>query len=884
MAITYRNGATGTKTTTSGTTVTVTYSSAGNSQLFCVVAVAGNTTVSSVTDSAGNAWHLVGALNNGTGTRCELWKTDKVNASAVTSVTVTMSATGTRVAAAVEEYTNVAFVDPGVTGTGSTSPITTGATAVDESADFLFMGGSLAANNTFTAQNGNLRHQVGVTSGHVVSIDNTGAASLTDSATMTAASWAIVKADVKALAVTVDNNGPNWNDAFAKLLTGQINLTLSDDNSSNWNDSIKEGFGLQIPDVIGSGYGTAPFGTDPYGGQLYLQDSATVQLGGGAGALTEVLSDSMSMSDRLGIGYGSRVSDQIVLSDGTIVGYGAATSDQMTIVDVIKSGFGLIAADQDTSWADTPFGIGFGFTEQLVLSDKIGAGFGLGTSETLTFSDSTLASYGLIISDSINNWNETVSISVILFESLSDNLSNWLDSLIVGYGNIFNEQITIVDVVASTFGLITADSISNWSDTPFGLGFGFTEQLILVDATKLLFIFDVVVAETITLSDSVVSGYGLTVTEVITTSDSTLVGYGVTVSDNDNFWNDSFSFNAGQPGISLGLTDQLVMADSVAIGYGLGSAEQLTITDAAVAGYGITISDQLTLTDSFVIAAGRLLALSDSFPAFSDSLAIGYGLGPSEQLTITDGTRSTYGLIVSDNLNFWQDVFQYSGIGTPISINLSDQLSMSDGQLLVFNFLSSQSDVMAMIDLILPSMSFEIKTADQVTTWLDAANFLFEFRVAVGENLNLWNEFIQQLQLLNLAIQDSDNSWTDELIGNLSYLVNLSDDGSSNWKDLVFAGSMFSLVEVLADDAGANWLDQIVTAIGTGIGPVSVNSITVTTEVLANSITVTPEVSVAGITADPEVSVVGITVNLEVSAADITVDPEVSVETIEVIY
>lgn len=1225
MAITHIGGATGTKTTTSGTTISVTYSSAGGNQLFCAIAVAGNTTVNSVTDSAGNAWHLVAALNNGTGVRCELWKTDKTNPVAITSATVTLASTGTRAAAALEEYSNVAFAGASGTNTGSTSPITSGVQTVAESADFLFMAGALAANNTFTQQNGTIENQVGVTAGHVVAIDNTGNTSLTDSATMTAANWAVVFITARALTVTADDNSSNWNDTsisqigliiaddnsinwndvvnipilisltdsnntnwndtFSKAIP--LVLTLSDDDSSNWNDAkiLVLGMAIPIQDFTGNGafsdnfdradntsIGTGssvlwltnspdftgfivssntaaipsgssgeaiaistwisnPLGTFPpfnvyqswdqfsraqllnianltsqyvvtrnakflsqqqgylFGwsssvnsGNYYLayvdSSGTATTLGttsiapqindiirifsyatgadsnhircyvngvlvievddtnitndairqGGAGirastassatqsafdnwtggpisslvgdwtvsslslALTLTDDNSVNWNDSDAIFFGLRLSlsdteisnwnDNLVFSESLQISL-PLSDDANNWGEAIATTYGLIITDNgygqgaygQIAYGDTTYlqdaavvqlttssVLTENLTDQMSMSDSLLAGFGLATNETLTFLDNATSGYGLITADDLNNWNESITTATVLLESLSDSLNNWLDSLTVGYGNIFSDQLTIIDVVGSTFGLITSDNLNNWSDTPFGIGFGFTDQLILADAVQLTFTFGIGVAETITLLDSLVFGYGLTVAETFTIIDSALIGYGFIISDNDNFWlddfqfnagqpelqelasdaltmsdslaigygniisdqvtitdfsqtgfglaiseqetltdafaakenlllsfietisftdaqtigyglqvtdssnfwNDLFNFNAGQPGIQLDVSDQLILDDAFAIGFGLGTSEQLIISDAAISEYGLKISDQEILSDSSEIVFGKLVSVSDSFLAFSDAFRVGFGLGITEQLLFSDSAGATYGFVISDSLNFWQDAFTYSGVGTPLLIALSDQIIMADAEALTLGLLSSQSDSMTITDLLLPSMSFGVKTADQFTL-ADTINVLIDFGIPIGENLNFWNDFIQLQYSFDLSIQDFNTNWLDELEANFVHLLQLADDGSADWQDFVFAGSLFPIEEVLEDGETNNWADALNSAFAQGIGPVTARNISISWQVVASAITVLPRVTVGPntVTVSPRVTAESITTGMQ---------------------
>lgn len=530
--------------------------------------------------------------------------------------------------------------------------------------------------------------------------------------------------------------------------------------------------------------------------------------------------------------------DQLPMTDFVIAGYGAATSDSFVIVDIIGSEFGITVVDGGgygvEGWGIDPYGGSWFWADAVVLSETTG-GLTEVLSDLVVMSDSSSLGYGLQVSDNDNFWADNFQFNAgqpVIQLALADQLV-LSDSLAIGYGDTLSEQVVITDFLQSGFGLAAR------------------EQLILSDA------FQGVEVELL--------GF----TETIAFSDSQIVGYGIEITDSSNFWNDLFNFNAGQPGIELNLSDDLVLADALAIGYGLGNNEQLTITDVTTAGYGIGIFDQITISDNVVVAAGVLLAVSDSFPAFSDLLRIGYGLGPSEQLTIIDAASATYGLIISDSLNFWADTFDYSGVGTPLSLTLADQIVLFDSEQVSLNFVVLASDQSALTDLLIPNMVFQVDSADTLALWLDVLQALVEFRVKIGENLNLWNDLLELLQLLSLAVQDrEDSNWVEELQAQLVYLLSLTEDASNNWQDSVFAGSAFVLTEILADDAGANWLDQFLTLIGIGIGPLSVRSIQVLLKVIteqpirvllrvavgANTVTISPRVSVGLITTDPSLA------------------------------
>lgn len=191
MAISFQTSATGTKATT-GTTFTIALSSTAGDQIIVVItSLQSANFVSGITDGGGNSYHRVSSVAQA-GTTTEVWATPSHPAASGT-LTVTVNASGFRVASVAASYRGVDVIDVVGTGTGSTSPLTSGSTALRDVSSWLLTGGGMAAANAFTAQNGSLRNQITVTGNSVVLIDSNGAASpVTDSATMTAAAWGVV--------------------------------------------------------------------------------------------------------------------------------------------------------------------------------------------------------------------------------------------------------------------------------------------------------------------------------------------------------------------------------------------------------------------------------------------------------------------------------------------------------------------------------------------------------------------------------------------------------------------------------------------------------------------------------------------------------------------
>lgn len=225
MAIGYQTSATDSKPTSGQTLSIVLNSTAGDLVVIGIVVI--STTVSSITDGGGNTYRKVGSTTNGT-IDVELWMTDSVVPAGSGTITVTLVADGVGQAGAVAaSYRNVAFAGTVAgTATGATSPVTSGSRSLVESGDYLLMFAGVATNQTFVAQNGSIRNQEAGSGQSSVFIDNTGAASVTDSATMTNTNWATVFFTLRT--ITTTDALPAMTDSLTSLKTVWLQQQVSD--------------------------------------------------------------------------------------------------------------------------------------------------------------------------------------------------------------------------------------------------------------------------------------------------------------------------------------------------------------------------------------------------------------------------------------------------------------------------------------------------------------------------------------------------------------------------------------------------------------------------------------------------------------------------------
>jgi hypothetical protein len=211
MAISFQVTATGVKAT-GGTTFTIALTSTSGDMIVVAISYPSNgISVSSVHDvnNPTTSYYKVGTVPNGTSVTTEIWATKSSSPLATGgTITVTVSGTGTRCSGVAVSYRGVGTQRSSTTTTGTTSPVTTGSIALQQSGGWLVAAFGEAAANAFAAQNGQLRNQITTTGSGVCLIDSNAAASpVTDSATFTAATWSGLYFELEPL-MLYDNYNP----------------------------------------------------------------------------------------------------------------------------------------------------------------------------------------------------------------------------------------------------------------------------------------------------------------------------------------------------------------------------------------------------------------------------------------------------------------------------------------------------------------------------------------------------------------------------------------------------------------------------------------------------------------------------------------------------
>lgn len=458
--------------------------------------------------------------------------------------------------------------------------------------------------------------------------------------------------------------------------------------------------------------------------------------------LTENLSDTMTMSEGVILGYGGAITETLTINDSMILGYGLIIpGDQMVMSDgtIVVLGLNEIFAETMTM-SDSLAGIGYGnsIVDQLIMSDSAILGYGAGITETLTISDQLGLGYGFIIADQMTMSDAVVEqLSIAL--NVSDNEGpNWADALGVGYGNAETDTLTMSD----------------------SLGVGYGEGVL---------------TETMTISDAMSLGYGLLIADQMTMSDSEVIVLGETLNISEQL---VISDTMGL-GYGLSIADQLSMSDAVVIGFGEGITETMTITDFMGLGYGLLIADQMVMSDNFAfnLSTGGLLTenLSDTL-TMSDALTVGYGNQMVESLDFIDAMSFGYGDIIHD------------------------QMTMSDSTSIVLQMDLTFSDTMTMSDATTFIDGMLIQIADATPGMLDALNSLYVYLLQCSDAGQMQD---QLMTCYGLIIGTESMSMVDSLNENLilPLTLALADDGEANWMEAVILTHAFAPGNVVLGSA-----------------------------------------------------------------------------------
>jgi hypothetical protein len=263
-----------------------------------------------------------------------------------------------------------------------------------------------------------------------------------------------------------------WQEFFAQPYLG----VFAESNADQWQDSLAGlmAYFMPLSDVMA------------------LTDSFTLPL-------WQVSSDTLTMADGLGVGYGQGVVEALNLSDSNFLGYG----DQIS--------------------------------EQLVLSEQLILGYGQGNVDSLTLLDAMGVSYGDIVSDQL-----VASDSIALLEGLIELLSddegpNWADAFAFSGGvNPYSDQLVLSDSFTLGYGNFLPDQLimSDSEKLLFGIGLNVFEQVVLSD--QLGQFPGLFIVEQLQQQDAVQFPVWLVLADQLAQADSVGAGYGSKVTDSTN--------------------------------------------------------------------------------------------------------------------------------------------------------------------------------------------------------------------------------------------------------------------------------------------------------------------------------------------------------------
>jgi hypothetical protein len=272
------------------------------------------------------------------------------------------------------------------------------------------------------------------------------------------------------------------------------------------------------------------------------------------------------------------------------------------------------------------------------------------------------------------------------------------------------------------------------------------------------------------------AGYGTLLSDQLVVSDSVGLGYGVQFTDTLNNWadlvskalimaltlsdSDTTNWNDVLAGLGYGnvFADSTSMADQTMAGYGAAVTDQMVLVDSTAVGYGATFAESIAnWADARTAQLSAALTLADgSLQNWADSTAIGYGLAFNEQLTLLDvpGLGLQYGF--TDSLNNWLDQLTSLLQGTIISLATNDTLNYWQ-ELLGAGYGNALFDTGGANWTDAIGVGYGFALQDTLSFWLDqlGTQFVAFLTVGVQDNLNNWQDFTQAQSTGALAVADT---------------------------------------------------------------------------------------------------------------------------------
>lgn len=405
------------------------------------------------------------------------------------------------------------------------------------------------------------------------------------------------------------------------------------------------------------------------------------------------------------------------------------------------------------------------------------------------FADARLIGYGHLYTESINNLADTAQVALGLPLTLSDNANNLADA-----------EVHVLGVTATA-----ADSLQALADAlvqllSYELAFADSEAANWADSHNLLLAQFLALADSYSLTDT--TTLRLEQREVFTDTFALSdvvelhLSIAVTLTDNINNLTDSYSQVEGE---LKTLTDSLTtLTDSLALGHGFLFIDNVNILAddfSQTKGELLAFTDSISLTDTESHVLELQFSLSDDINLLADS--------ESQQLLqlksfadsfiLTDELALGYGLLFGDDTNSLADAYAQTlhEVTAALELILEDVFSLNDslalGHGLVFADSVILADAEANILGQLVSFSDSITLTDTATlvethlfdfndsfTLVDSESRVLGYNELFDDALSLTDAESSQLDYL-LAFNDSIDNLADAYTQLVAGLLNFTD-------------------------------------------------------------------------------------------------------------
>lgn len=386
------------------------------------------------------------------------------------------------------------------------------------------------------------------------------------------------------------------------------------------------------------------------------------------------------------------------------------------------------------------------------------------------------------------------------------------DSLELGLGGIDLHPVlsdtlaTLVDSLTLTLGyeLPASDVLNSLSDNLELRAdelLAFSDSLTLTDSESQILELRLTLAETITLTDTLQLGYGLSFDDVTSLSDSAAV-----ITNQLLEFTDSLSITDA---VSLQLVHLLTFDDSLTLtdseshvlGHRLLFADVIDLDDDESHRLDQLLSlDDTTanLADAYVQIADGLLNFTDTL-ALDDSIQLGYGLvidenidllidaiatsapqGPLRQVGVTDSIdnlvdsvalRLDYLLTIADDVDTLNDSL---ALVEGLLTSLADLFSLTDSATSALGHLVSLADALTLDDNVQLRLGYELRLSDLVTL-TDTIEQLFNYQLTLADNAGLLADSTAKSVGLDLIIADNSPALAESIDLFSAWLLQLAD-------------------------------------------------------------------------------------------------------------